>query len=100
MVYVSADCVLQWRVGCEAEMLANDTLIFGKQVEEYHLNGEFTQSTNGRSLRGAAPVQHTPPFEEMLKGAKNINDYFSDFPLNECVDQMRKFLIYNDREPC
>lgn len=93
-MYASADCVLQWRVGCEAEKLANDTLILGKHVEEYHLNGQFTYDS---SLRGAAPVQHTRPFGEMFNATKQN---LSNFLLKECVDQMRKFIIYNDREPC
>ncbi|XP_062400027.1 MHC class I polypeptide-related sequence B-like [Sardina pilchardus] len=96
----AAICVLQWRVGCEAEQLANDSLMLVKKVEEYHLNGEATKVINGSSQWGAAPFQPSPQAEEILTGARNISHNFSDFLLKECVDQMRKFIIYNnDREP-
>lgn len=74
--------------------MANDSLMFVKKIQEYHLNGEHVQATDG-SRQWAAPVPHAPPSEQMLKGARNISDHLSDFLLKECVDRMRKFIIYN-----
>ncbi|KAL2082603.1 hypothetical protein ACEWY4_022421 [Coilia grayii] len=95
----SAVCVLQWRVGCEAEKLGNESLILQKLIEEYHLNGEHVQATNS-SWQLAAPVQHASPPGQVLKGARNISRQIGDFLQKECVDQeMRRFIIYDDKEP-
>ncbi|XP_073719425.1 major histocompatibility complex class I-related gene protein isoform X2 [Misgurnus anguillicaudatus] len=89
--------VLQWRHGCEIEKEGNETS-FSKGISEYAYDGENFLSFDDKTLQWVATVREAVITKNKWENMPYVNQYTKYYLEKECVDWLKKFLEYGDKE--
>ncbi|KAK9978741.1 hypothetical protein ABG768_020480 [Culter alburnus] len=89
--------VLQWRVGCEAELQGSE-FKFSKCINEFGYDGENFLSFDDKEAQWVAPVEAALPTKRKWDDVPILNQYTKGYLEKECVDWLNKFREYRDEE--
>ncbi|RXN17427.1 MHC class I antigen [Labeo rohita] len=93
----SAVHVLQWRHGCEIEK-QGDEVKFSTGISEYGYDGENFLSFDIKESQWIALVDAALPTKIKSDNVPILNQYTKGYLEKECVDWLKKFTEYADKE--
>ncbi|XP_058866659.1 class I histocompatibility antigen, F10 alpha chain-like isoform X2 [Acipenser ruthenus] len=87
--------VLQWMHGCTLDEDNNEEV---QGYDQYSYDGNDFLSFNKNDLQWVAPMQPAFATKQKWDGEKILNQYTKGYLENECIDWLKKFLGYGERD--
>ncbi|KAK6469562.1 class I histocompatibility antigen [Huso huso] len=92
---ISGPHVLQWMHGCTLDEDNNEKV---QGYDQYSYDGNDFLSFDKNDLQWVAPMQPAVVTKQKWDGEKILNQYTKGYLENECIDWLKKFLGYGERD--